>query len=272
MTALCDCGSGSDLEPMSARDITFEAQHMQGRVTVSKLPGQLRIYAIGDIHGRADLLASLLDMIKADAKAAPAPLMRLVFLGDYVDRGPDSHDVVALLLTGLPKDMPAEFLMGNHERMMLDAWADESRYPLWIANGGKTTQDSYIRASITSADGHEAASLKTEDLVPPRHWMFFERLKMMASHGDYLFVHAGIRPGVPLAAQTEHDLLWIREPFLSYRGDHGQMVVHGHTPVDVPEQRSNRIGIDTGAVFTGRLTALVLEGETRRFLMTGAAQ
>ena len=106
-------------------------------------------------------------------------------------------------------------------------------------------------------------------MVPPRHWMFFETLQLSAEHGDYLFVHAGIRPGVPLAGQTPQDLLWIREPFLSHAGSHGKVVVHGHSPVPTPDRRFNRIGIDTGAVFTGRLTALVLEGDTQRFLTTG---
>jgi serine/threonine protein phosphatase 1 len=233
---------------------------------VPTLPDHQRIYAIGDIHGRADLLAELLDMIDADAGACPSPKSRLVFLGDYVDRGPDSHGVVERLLTGLP-DMPADFLIGNHEQLMLDAWADESRFPLWMGNGGMATQTSY-QTMHPVADPAGGDPRKTEGLVPPKHWMFFERLKLYVAHGDYLFVHAGIRPGLAIPDQDPHDLMWIREPFLSHHGDLGRVVVHGHTPAEEPEFLPHRIGIDTGAVFTGRLTALVLEGDEQRVLTT----
>ncbi len=185
-----------------------------------QLPDHLRIYAVGDIHGRADLLAELVELIKADASSHAAVENRLVFLGDYVDRGPDSHGVIKLLLHDVPVGMTAQFLMGNHERLMLDAWADVKRFPLWIANGGKATEESYVRAALL-LDGPEAGPPTTEGLVPPRHWLFFETLQLQAQHGDYLFVHAGIRPGVPLAEQDPHDLLWIREPFLSHQGSHG---------------------------------------------------
>ncbi len=234
---------------------------------MTTLPDNQRIYAIGDIHGRDDLLADLLDLIDADAGSFPAAKSRLVFLGDYVDRGPDSHGVVERLLTGLP-DMPADFLMGNHERLMLDAWADESRFPLWMGNGGMATQKSYTTAHVAS-DPAGADPRKTEGLVPPKHWIFFETLKLYVTHGDYLFVHAGIRPGLPVPDQDPHDLMWIREPFLSHDGDLGRRVVHGHTPVPKAEFLPHRIGIDTGAVFSGRLTALVLEGDEQRLLATG---
>ena len=234
---------------------------------MTTLPDQTRIYAVGDIHGRDDLLAALLDMIDADAGAWPAAQSRLVFLGDYVDRGPDSHGVVERLLTGLPPDMPADFLMGNHERLMLDAWADEERFPLWIGNGGMATQKSYMTASL-APDPAGADPRKTEGLVPPKHWMFFETLKLFVTYGDYLFVHAGIRPGLAIPDQDPHDLMWIREPFLSHQGSLGRMVVHGHTPAATPEFLPHRIGIDTGAVFSGRLTALVLEGNEQRVLAT----
>jgi serine/threonine protein phosphatase 1 len=234
---------------------------------VPHVPDQQRVYAVGDIHGRADLLAALLDRIDSDAAGHGKAWNRLVFLGDYVDRGPDSHDVVEQLITGLPEHMTAEFLMGNHERLMLDAWADESRFALWMGNGGMATQKSYVTAQMPASHGDEDPR-KTEGLVPPSHWMFFENLKLFAAHGDYVFVHAGIRPGLSMVAQDPYDLMWIREPFLSHGGDLGPVVVHGHTPVDAPEFRPHRIGIDTGAVFTGRLTALVLEGSEQRILST----
>ena len=234
------------------------------------LPDRQRIYAIGDIHGRDDLLARLLDAIEADASTWPAAQSRLVFLGDYIDRGPDSHGVVKRLLTGLPANMPADFLMGNHERLMLDAWADERCLPLWTGNGGLATQKSYLAAYL-GADPADGDPRITEGLVPPRHWMFFETLKLLVSYGDYLFVHAGLRPGRPIVDQDPQDLLWIREPFLSHAGDLGHVVVHGHTPVKEPDFRPHRIGIDTGAVFTGRLTALVLEGTEQRVLTTRGA-
>ncbi len=231
------------------------------------LPDNTRIYAIGDIHGRDDLLAQLLDMIDADAGAWPAAQSRLVFLGDYVDRGPDSHGVVERLLTRLPPGMPADFLMGNHERLMLDAWADEAKHPLWMGNGGMATQNSYLTANLPP-DPAGGDPRKTEGMAPPRHWMFFETLKLFVTHGDYLFVHAGIRPGLAIPDQDPHDLMWIREPFLSHQGSLGRMVVHGHTPAEAPEFLPHRIGIDTGAVFSGRLTALVLEGDDQRVLAT----
>lgn len=232
------------------------------------MPDDTRVYVVGDIHGRSDLLEELLGMISAHADAWPGPRNRLVFLGDYVDRGPDSHDVVECLLHKLPAGMEADFLMGNHERLMLDAWADSEKHPLWIANGGKSTEMSYIRAAYLRGES-EPREPATEGLVPPRHWMFFEHLKLHVRFGDYLFVHAGIRPGIPIERQTEADLLWIRQPFLDFEGDHGAIVVHGHTPAERPEERKNRIGIDTGAAQTGRLTALVLHGNRRRYLETG---
>lgn len=224
-----------------------------------------RIYAIGDIHGQSNLLDEILAKVIEHARtAAPVAEQRLVFLGDYIDRGPDSHGVVERLLVGLPAGFDADFLMGNHERMLLDALDDENRAVGWIMNGGRTTMLSYAKMLGLWHDPHSLL----EGAMPERHVAFFRRLKTNVTHGDYLFVHAGIKPGVPIAEQTERDMLWIRDQFLTHPGPHEKVVVHGHTPMEAPDIGRWRIGIDTGAVFTGRLTALVLEGESRLLLST----
>ena len=234
---------------------------------MASLPDNLRIYAVGDIHGRADLLAQLLEMIAQDDASRAHATSRLVFLGDYIDRGPDSHGVVEILLHGLPEGWQCDFLMGNHERMMMDALADVEALPLWIANGGAAAVKSYVRAARTA--GEDRADWgDLADLLPPEHRRFFDDLRLSVEQGDFLFVHAGVRPGIALERQDPHDLVWIRRPFLDHQGSFGKVIVHGHTPVEAPEVHLNRIAIDTGAVFTGRLTALVLEGSLREFLTT----
>lgn len=231
------------------------------------LPASLRIYAIGDIHGRADLLRELLGKIKAEERRRTPASSRLIFLGDYVDRGPDTFGVIELLLNGLPPRMPTDFLIGNHERLLLDALNDDSCLPLWLANGGGTVIEGY--AEQARRRGQPAGQWsELSDLLPAKHLELLKALAPFAQYGEYFFVHAGVRPGIALAHQELRDLIWIREPFLSHRGSFGKIVVHGHTPVIVPEIHSNRIAIDTGAVFTGRLTALVLDGDNRNFLST----
>ncbi|MBK1661095.1 metallophosphoesterase family protein [Paracraurococcus ruber] len=225
------------------------------------LPAGLRIYAIGDVHGCADRLARLHALVAADARARPAEEIVLVHLGDYVDRGEDSAGVVERLLG--PAPIPgAEVvnLLGNHEVMMLDACdprGPEGALTFWLENGGEETLASYRTA---------AEDPDFRDAIPPRHLAFLQGCELRFSAGDYLFVHAGIRPGLPLERQDPFDLIWIREPFLSFEGDLPQVVVHGHTPAAAPAIRSHRIGIDTGACFGGDLTCLVLEGQRLRFL------
>ncbi len=236
------------------------------------LPDGQLLYAVGDIHGRADLLRSLLETIVADAAGSGhAALRTLVFLGDYVDRGPDSREVVDILLSGLPHGFAAHFLKGNHEAILLDFLHDATRLALWRVNGGDATMASY-GVDVTGLDRSDAGAETWRSAfaaaLPPKHLAFFRGLALSLTLGDYLFVHAGLRPGVPLAAQGEADLIWIRTPFLDHPGSFGKIVVHGHTPGNEPVMRPNRIGIDTGAVFTGRLTALRLEGSSRRFLQT----
>ncbi len=237
-------------------------------------PGR-RIYAVGDLHGRIDLLDALLQLILADLKDW-AGRSQVIFLGDYVDRGAESAAAVERLrqgpdALGLPRACRLLCLRGNHEDLFLRAFEASEYLPIWLANGGDQTCLSYgIDLQELAGEGGVISRLHValRQAVPSSHRAFLRALPLCYSAGDYFFCHAGIRPGVPLTEQTEEDLLWIREPFLGAAEDHGKLVVHGHTPVHRPEVLSNRICIDTGAVYGGRLTALVLEGETQRFLHT----
>lgn len=228
------------------------------------LPPGLRIYAIGDIHGRLDLMDELHERIVADAAARPIARCRLVYLGDYVDRGPDSRGVIERLLAPPPGGFERIALLGNHETMLLDALADRHAAGHWRNNGGGATLRSYGLPAGCAMAAFAAA-------LPPAHRVYLEGLDLSHRAGGYYFVHAGIEPGLPLDAQPREAQIWIRNRFLDSTADHGAVVVHGHTPVDDVEWRPNRIGIDTGAFFSGRLTALVLEGEGHRLLQTGRA-
>jgi serine/threonine protein phosphatase 1 len=235
--------------------------------------GQL-IYAIGDIHGRADLLTLLLDKIIADAaQSKDAKRRTIVFLGDYIDRGHDSRRVIDMLLGELPQGFDVHFLKGNHEAIMLDFLEDPSYLGQWLANGADATFGSYgmdVAELIRKGATPEAWRRAFLASLPEAHRKFFETLELAVAFGDYLFVHAGVRPGVPLEAQDPHDLVWIRGPFLRSNKNFGKIVVHGHTPRAEPDIRPNRIGIDTGAVFTDRLTALKLEDGSRKLLQADA--
>lgn len=231
-------------------------------------PGQ-RIYAIGDIHGRADLLDELATRIGADLAGAPREVLT-IFLGDYVDRGVDSAGVVERLSRG---DFPAPFcaLRGNHEEVLLQFLEDESVLGSWRKFGGLETLHSYgvDVGDVMRGKGYDAARRSFAERFPAQHRRFLEQTALSASYGDYFFCHAGARPAVPLDAQSPDDLLWIREEFLGFRGSFEKVVVHGHTPVPAPDIRANRINIDTGAFATSILTALVLEGDSRRLIFAG---
>jgi serine/threonine protein phosphatase 1 len=233
--------------------------------------GQL-LYAVGDIHGRLDLLEAMLSIIAKDARAHDSARQKtLVFLGDYVDRGPESKGVVELLTRNLPDSFDTHFLKGNHEAILLDFLEEPRRLDHWLMNGGDATMRAYgVDIERLARLGAPAEIWRNAfaDALPDSHLRFFRSLKLSVSFGDYLFVHAGVRPGVPLAAQSETDLVWIRAPFLEHGEPFGKIVVHGHTPVREPVKRPNRIGIDTGAVFTGRLTALRLQDRSQEFLQT----
>lgn len=230
------------------------------------IPAGQRIYAVGDIHGRLDLLDQLLRMIRwDDDERPPAERRILIFLGDYIDRGLNSRGVIERLIGGA-SGFECICLKGNHEEMLLRSLAEPANMYFWMTNGGTQTLASYgVDTPVRSpADLVQALA----SAMPDTHLAFLRGLTLSVSFGDYFFVHAGVRPGIPLGEQTEEDCLFIREPFLSHRGSLGKIVVHGHTPVREPDMRSNRIGIDTGCVYTGRLTALRLEGESRGFLAT----
>jgi serine/threonine protein phosphatase 1 len=229
-------------------------------------PERSRVYAIGDVHGRDDLLAEMTGLIERDCASAPGPCM-MILLGDYVDRGPHSASVLERLASGqLPK--PFRALRGNHEAMLLRFLAEPRFLGVWRSNGGLETLHSYgvdVSAALRG-EGYEAAHRAFLAALPVAHRAFLEATELSATVGDYFFCHAGVRPGAALCAQSEDDLLWIRESFLSHKRSFGKIVVHGHTPVARPEARANRINIDTGAFATSILTCLVLEGEDRRFL------
>lgn len=238
---------------------------------VPEVPAGSRIYAIGDIHGCVDLLRTLHERIVADADAHPAQRRVVVYLGDYIDRGMDSRAVIDLLLTDPLPDFERIHLKGNHEETLLQFIEDELVGPGWFAYGGGATLYSYgVRPPDTPADGAGLARARSEfaEKLPPEHLRFFRELALMHEEGGYLFVHAGLRPNVPIESQVADDLLWIRDEFLRSDANFGRFVVHGHSITDKPDIRANRIGVDTGAFASGRLTCLVLDGANRAFIAT----
>lgn len=239
-------------------------------MSTCRVPAGRRIYAVGDVHGRSDLLDQLHRLILEDAEAGAPKERVVVYLGDYVDRGPNSFDVLQMLIEEPLPGFRCVHLKGNHEDMMLrfvEGPADLN----WLINGGDATLASYglsLLGIATQPDDLEAIRRQFGALLPSWHRRFLEGLGLWHKEGDYLFVHAGIRPGVPLAEQRPSDLVWIRDAFLSSASHLGHRVVHGHTICREPEVTANRIGIDTGAFFSDRLTCLVLEGSDVRFLST----
>ena len=224
-------------------------------------PGR-RVYAIGDIHGCRAQLDRLLDRIAADLSGHDGK-STLVFLGDYIDRGPDSAGVIERLVGG---DLPGDrhhFLLGNHEAAMMDAM--EGKALGWLNYGGIQTLESY---GVDRKALFRAPSMKAlvEEYLPEAHLAFLRGLKLKKRIGDYVFVHAGVRPGVPIDEQEARDLVWIRDEFLRSKKDHGAIVVHGHTIAPKPQRLKNRIGVDTGCYASGTLTAARLEGRDVDFL------
>jgi serine/threonine protein phosphatase 1 len=229
-----------------------------------------RIYAFGDLHGRADLIEALFARIADDRRRAPIATAIVIGLGDYVDRGPNSRAVLDALVRGVP-GCTLVALRGNHEQMLLDFLDDPvEKGSVWLANGAGETLASYGVNVGTSGRLPALALRSIRDALaaamPESHLRFLRALPLTYSAGSYLFVHAGIRPGVSLADQTERDLLWIRKGFADQDIETGLVVVHGHTPVEQPYLGRHRINLDTGAVYSDRLTCLVLEGTTRRLL------
>ena len=225
------------------------------------IPDGVRIYTVGDVHGRADLLKSVLSRIDQDVRIHPVRKPIEVFLGDYVDRGPASREVLDILIAR-GRSRRSVFLKGNHEAYIFDFLQNPETLTHWRSLGGFETLLSYglrPHLSFKLRDQQEIAT-QFDSVLPQIHRQWLAGLKLCFSCGDYFFVHAGVRPGVPLEHQTESDLLLIREDFLHCEDDFTKFIVHGHTPVAEPDLRSNRINIDTGAYASGRLTCLVIEG------------
>lgn len=232
------------------------------------LPAGRRCYAIGDIHGRLDLLLAALDAIRADLARDPAERTFVVFLGDLIDRGPSSAQVVEHLRGTDWGALTPVFLAGNHEEAMLASYdGDMAMLRSWVGFGGAETAESYgVSPVLLLRDDWQGYWQALRAAIPAEHVEFLRGFYDQFALGDYLFVHAGVRPGLPLEQQSPRDLRWIREEFLDSKADFGKVVVHGHTISDTPELLSNRIGIDTGAYRTDRLTVLRLQGTEQRVL------
>ena len=226
------------------------------------LPAELRIYAIGDIHGRLDLLDELLARISSDIALRPTARPLYVFLGDYIDRGSASRETIDRLIEH-GKTHESVFLKGNHELIAIKCLSDRGLFDQWLRLGGLETLVSYGVPAETLANGKQIAELQSafHGALPQAHFRFFRDLKNSFECGDFFFAHAGVKPNVELSRQKENDLLWIRGEFLTSKDDFGKIIVHGHTPTHEIEVAPNRINIDTGAFATGRLSCLVLEGE-----------
>lgn len=235
-----------------------------------RVPDDVRVYAIGDIHGRLDLFDALIAQIADDHAARSEKRPILVLLGDLIDRGPDSAQVIerAMALAAMPDEM--HVLAGNHEELLLlalDGDAEATR--LFCRVGGRETLQSYgVAPDVYERCEFDDITAMIRDHIPPEHIAFLRDMEDVVEIGDYAFVHAGIRPGVPLAEQKRAHLRWIRGEFLEHKGAHPRFIIHGHTITDAVDERPNRIGIDTGAYASGRLTAIGLEGAERWFIAT----
>jgi serine/threonine protein phosphatase 1 len=245
---------------------------LRSRKTVNPphLPEGIRIYAFGDIHGRADLLEELFTVVDRDLEHNPISRPIEVYHGDYIDRGPDSARTLDLLIERR-RSQTTVFLKGNHEAYFLEVLRDAAKFEDWRQIGGLETLMSYGVQPLRHADAAEQVELirLLNNALPEEHLQFLQNLQLSFVCGDYFFVHAGVRPGIPLNEQQESDLLWIRNEFLNSDANFGKFVVHGHTPVRQPEKRENRINIDTGAYATGRLTVLKIEGASMLRCSTG---
>lgn len=234
-------------------------------------PQGMRLYAIGDVHGRYDLLARMHEMIAAEiARDAPGD-WRVIHLGDYIDRGPQSAQVLDFLARLTARDPRFIALMGNHDQGFLDFLADPTSARLFLDYGGFDTAASY--GVVLDAGSREALFESHRQLLsamPEKHLIFLRDLKSAAAFGDFFFCHAGVRPGVPLDLQMPHDLMWIRREFLDHTRLYDKVIVHGHTPHYEPQVLPNRVNLDTMAFATGRLTALVMQDREKRFLVAEA--
>ena len=249
---------------------------MSGGITVTAVrnasaPPGARVYVIGDIHGRVEPLAEMLDKVRIDASRENADRRVLIFLGDYVDRGLESRQVIDLLLADPAPGFEKVFLKGNHEAWLLAFLENAQAGRNWLTSGGHATLFSYGVAQpvrVQAAGSLESVRKAFAAALPEEHKVFLSGLLNTHVEAGYAFAHAGIRPGIALADQREEDLLWGTENFIGDARDHGKVIVHGHWYTPEPDVRHNRIGIDTGAFASGRLTCLVLCGASRKFLST----
>ena len=244
---------------------SVEKSHLRRRTSAP--PGK-RAYAIGDVHGRLDLLEDILRQIERDITKRPTKSNHIIFLGDLIDRGPSSRGVIEKVINYKPDNIKCHFIMGNHEEVLLRGLRGEPTHLVgWLKHGGDATAESYgIDQAYLRRQGTEALEHALLSAIPDRHLAFMAGFLDRIQFGDYLMVHAGVRPGTPITEQHPSDLRWIRRDFLDSKVDHGLVVVHGHTVEPKISNQSNRIGIDTGAYKTGVLTAVRLEGEDVCFL------
>lgn len=233
-----------------------------------RLPDGRRCYAIGDVHGRLDLLVGAIASLRADVSAHPIERAFVVFLGDLIDRGPCAREVIELLRSTDWTGTTPVFLSGNHEEALLAGYdGDLTALRSWAGFGGAETAQSYgVSPVLLLKEDWQGYWQAIRAAIPPEHIEFLRGFYDQFALGDYLFVHAGVRPGLAIDAQHPRDLRWIREEFLQSTEDFGKVVVHGHTISDAPELLANRIGIDTGAYRTGRLTVLRLQGTDQQIL------
>ncbi|MBN7763326.1 serine/threonine protein phosphatase [Nitratireductor aquibiodomus] len=232
--------------------------------TEASTPEGMRLYAVGDIHGRHDLLAAMHARLMEEILHDRPADWRIIYLGDYVDRGSNSRGVLEYLANLRESDPRVIALAGNHDVGFLDFLSNPDPFGLFSCHGGFETALSYgVEIDLTSREAMEPGHAALVRAVPQRHRALLATLPYSVSFGDFFFCHAGIRPGVPLEDQTPDDLTWIRRAFHAHEGLHPKLIVHGHTPVRAPEICSNRINLDTGAWHTGRLTALKMEGREK---------
>lgn len=272
--AMNSCGSdkaGPRVQPLfcqqrpTLRLFSFQAKRKPPRQT----PADTRVYAVGDIHGCLVQLRALQEAIKEDAKGGPERLV-VVYLGDFIDRGENSKGVIDHLLSSPMEGFEEVFLKGNHEDFLLKFLDDPGQAMAWLANGGSQTCLSYGFDPASPPDLVDDLLIwlhqEVSNRIPDDHLAFLKKLTLTHVEGGFFFCHAGVRPGLALEEQKEEDLLWIREPFLGSKANFEKLVVHGHTPTRQPDVRGNRIGIDTGACYGGKLTAMAIEKDDFRFI------
>lgn len=232
----------------------------------ARTPEGMRIYAVGDVHGYADLLKTMHARIDEDLDNRPPADWRIVHVGDYVDRGPDSKGTIDFLLARMAADDRIIALRGNHDQAMLDFLQAPDPFGMFATNGGEATARSYGVPIDFEEPGFEQAARLFAAAVPAMHIRFLAERPYSVAFGDYFFCHAGIEPGVPLAEQQPRMLMWIRDYFLNWEGLHPKLIVHGHTPQPDVDIRANRINLDTGIYIREQLSAVVLEGDDQSIM------